>query len=204
MAVSGGGVAVLAAKFAVMRKVADERVWRVYLGSEAVALGHGGIRRVALAAGVWETTVAEGVREIESGEIDDLPPGRSRRPGGGRRRAGDTQPGLRDALRGLAGEATRGDPMAAILLLAAFGTSAAEDAGGTGAGSGSPVMRDDLHPGMPRSWRAGSIRTDAQFRHIRRIAVRASRARISWPPRRMSSSAGITGTAGRGGRRGTR
>ena len=114
MAVSGDAVAVLAAKFAVMRKVADERAWRVYLGSEAVALGHGGIRTVALAAGVSETTVAEGVREIESGEIDDLPPGRSRRPGGGRRRAGDTQPGLRDALRGLAGEATRGDPMAEI------------------------------------------------------------------------------------------
>ncbi len=51
MAVSGDVVAVLAAKFAVVRKVADERAWRVYLGSEAVALGHGGIRTVALAAG---------------------------------------------------------------------------------------------------------------------------------------------------------
>ena len=114
MAVSGDAVAVLAAKFAVMRKVADERTWRVYLGSEAVALGHGGIKTVALAAGVSETTVAEGMRQIGSGEIDDLPAGRSRRPGGGRRKAGDTQPGLRDALKGLAGEATRGDPMAEI------------------------------------------------------------------------------------------
>ncbi len=34
---------VLAAKFAVMRKVADERTWRVYLGTEARALGRGGI-----------------------------------------------------------------------------------------------------------------------------------------------------------------
>ena len=51
MAVSEDAVAVLAAKFAVMRKVADERTWRVYLGSEALALGRGGIRAVALAAG---------------------------------------------------------------------------------------------------------------------------------------------------------
>ena len=42
------------------------------------------------------------------------PPGRSRRPGGGRKKAGDTQPGLRDALKGLLEEATRGDPMAEI------------------------------------------------------------------------------------------
>ena len=37
MTVSGEAVAGLAAKFAVMRKVANERTWRVYLGSEALA-----------------------------------------------------------------------------------------------------------------------------------------------------------------------
>ena len=100
MAVSGDGVAVLAAKFAVVRKVADERTWRVYLGSEALALGRGGVSAVALAAGVSQTTVAAGVSEIGSGELDGLPPGRSRRPGAGRKKAEDTQPGLRQALRG--------------------------------------------------------------------------------------------------------
>jgi hypothetical protein len=114
MAVSGDAVAVLAAKFAVMREVADERTWRVYLGSEARALGRGGIRAVALAARVSETTVAAGVAEIESGGLGDLPPGRSRRPGGGRKKAEDIQPGLTGALRELAGAATRGDPVAEI------------------------------------------------------------------------------------------
>ena len=47
MTVSGEAVAGLAAKFAVMRKVANERTWRVYLGSEALALGRGGIKAVA-------------------------------------------------------------------------------------------------------------------------------------------------------------
>ena len=114
MAVSEDAVAVLAAKFAVMRKVADERTWRVYLGSEALALGRGGIKAVALAAGVSETTVAAGVSEIGSGELDGLPPGRSRRPGAGRRKAEDTQPGLRQALQELLEAATRGDPVAEV------------------------------------------------------------------------------------------
>jgi hypothetical protein len=114
MAVPEGAAAGLAAKFAVMRKVADERTWRVYLGSEALALGRGGITAVALAARVSQTTVAAGIAEIESGELGDLPPGRSRRPGGGRKRAEEAQPGLRDALRGLVEEATRGDPVAEI------------------------------------------------------------------------------------------
>ena len=87
MAVSEDAVAGLAAKFAVMRKVADERTWRVYLGSEARALGHGGIEVVARAAGVSETMVAAGVAEIDAGRLDGLPPGRSRRPGGGRKKA---------------------------------------------------------------------------------------------------------------------
>jgi len=114
MAVSAVAATGLAAKFAVMRKVADERTWRVYLGTEALALGRGGIKAVAAAAGVSETTVAAGIAEIESGELEALPPGRSRRPGGGRKNAEDIQPGLRDALKGLVEEATRGDPMAEI------------------------------------------------------------------------------------------
>jgi hypothetical protein len=116
MAISGDADAVagLAAKFAVMRRVADERTWRVYLGSEALALGRGGIKAVAVAAGVSETTVAAGVSEIESGELEELPPGRSRRPGAGRKKAEDAQPGLRGALKGLLEAATRGDPVSEV------------------------------------------------------------------------------------------
>jgi hypothetical protein len=115
MAVSEDVVAVLAAKFAVMRKIADERTWRVYLGTEARALGRGGIKAVAVAAGASESMVAAGVEEIESGGVDDLPRGRSRRPGGGRKKAEDTQPGLTQQLKSLVEEATRGDPVAEII-----------------------------------------------------------------------------------------
>ena len=115
MGISEDAGAGLAAKFAAMRRLGlTERQWREYLGIEARALGYGGIAAVARAAGASETTVAAGVSEVESGELEGLPPGRSRRPGAGRRRLEDKDPGLRAALRGLAEAATRGDPMAEV------------------------------------------------------------------------------------------
>ena len=57
----------LAAKFGVILPHLDERQRRLLLGAEARALGHGGIRAVARAAGVGEVTVSAGVRELEAG-----------------------------------------------------------------------------------------------------------------------------------------
>ena len=79
MTVSEDAQAVLAAKFAVMRRLLDERQWRVYLGTEALALGYGGIAAVARASGAAQSTVAAGAAEAESGdEAGALPRGRSR------------------------------------------------------------------------------------------------------------------------------
>jgi Rhodopirellula transposase DDE domain len=89
----------------------DERQRRLLMGAEARALGHGGIRLVARAAGVREATVALGVDELDSGAE---PLGRARRPGGGRKRAADTDPGLRSALLALVEPQERGDPMSPL------------------------------------------------------------------------------------------
>jgi transposase len=97
----------LAAKFGVILPHLDERRRRLYLGSEARALGHGGIRLVAQAAGAGEATVSLGVRELEAGEE---PAGRVRREGGGRKRAADADPGLVPALLALVEPDERGDP----------------------------------------------------------------------------------------------
>jgi hypothetical protein len=59
----------------------NERQRRLLMGAEARLLGRGGVRAVARAARVSETTVRKGVDELESGEE---PLGRVRRPGGGR------------------------------------------------------------------------------------------------------------------------
>jgi hypothetical protein len=115
VAVSEADEAALAAKFAVMRPFLDERGWRVYLGTEARALGYGGIAAVARASGASETTVAAGAAEAaDEGALAALDPGRSRRPGAGRPRAEDVQRGLKEALDGLLEEGRRGDPMSAL------------------------------------------------------------------------------------------
>src|SRR5271166_3265839 len=81
----------LAAKFPVLLPHLDERQRRLYLGSEARSLGHGGVGAAAREAG---------------GE----PLARARRPGGGRKKLADTDPGLRPALLALVDPASRGDP----------------------------------------------------------------------------------------------
>ena len=101
----------LAAKFEVIFPHLDERQRRLLMGAEARALGHGGIRMVARAAGVREATVSLGVDELDSGAG---PLGRVRRPGGGRKRAADLDPGLLPALLALVEPQERGDPMSPL------------------------------------------------------------------------------------------
>jgi hypothetical protein len=109
----------LAGKFAELRPHLDERGWRLYLGSEArayaAAAGCGlaaAAAVVAGAAGASRATVMAGAGELAGGAVPM--PGRARRPGAGRRKAEDAQPGLRQALRELLEAATRGDPVAEL------------------------------------------------------------------------------------------
>jgi hypothetical protein len=86
----------------------DERSRRLVLGMAAEAEGKGGTGRVAALAGVSWQTVANGKAELAAGE--EVPAGRTRRPGGGRKTLGETDPGLTEALESLIGDASRGDP----------------------------------------------------------------------------------------------
>jgi Rhodopirellula transposase DDE domain len=101
----------LAAKFETILPHLDERQRRLVLGAEARALGHGGIALVAAAAGVRAGTVAAGAAELEAGAE---PLGRARRPGGGRRRLAETDPGLVAALLALVEPEERGDPQSPL------------------------------------------------------------------------------------------
>lgn len=97
----------LAAKFAAVLPHLDERQRRLVMGAEARALGHGGIKAVAYAAGVSAVTVSRGVTELESGQE---PTDRTRRPGGGRKPVTETDPGATSALLSLVEPSSRGDP----------------------------------------------------------------------------------------------
>ena len=63
--------------------------------------------------GVARSTIGRGLTELGYGK--DQIPGRTRRPGGGRKPKTETEPGLLDALSDLVQSAIRGDPEAALL-----------------------------------------------------------------------------------------
>ena len=62
----------------------NERKKRHFLAVESKALGHGGIQLVSQTFGVSRTTIHQGIKELDSGE--ELPPGRIRKKGGGRKK----------------------------------------------------------------------------------------------------------------------
>jgi Rhodopirellula transposase DDE domain len=128
----------LAAKFEAILPHLDERQRRLYLGSEARALGHGGIRLVAQAAGVREATVSLGVAELESGEE---PLGRARRAGGGRKPLAETDPGLVPALLALVEPEERGDPVSPLRWTVKSTRALAAAL----AAAGHPVSADTVH-----------------------------------------------------------
>jgi Rhodopirellula transposase DDE domain len=86
----------------------DERSRRLVLGMAAEAEGAGGAGRVAALSGASWQTVAKGKAELAAGQEPGA--GRTRRPGGGRKRLEESDPGLADALESLVRDAVRGDP----------------------------------------------------------------------------------------------
>jgi len=86
----------------------DERSRRLVLGMAAEAEGKGGAGRVAALTGASWQTVATGKAELAAEE--ELPAGRARRPGGGRKPLAQSDPGLAAALEELIRDAMRGDP----------------------------------------------------------------------------------------------
>jgi Rhodopirellula transposase DDE domain len=149
----------------------DERSRRLVLGMAAEAEGEGGAGRVAALAGASWQTVANGKAELASGE--GPAPGRARRPGGGRKRSEESDPGLAEALESLVRDAMRGDPESPL----AWTTRSAERLAGELAAAGHPcsdstvlrMLRRAGYTQQPDS-RAQEGRRhpdrDAQFRHV--------------------------------------
>ena len=103
--------ATLVEKYAAISSVLDERGRRLWAAAESRAIGYGGDSVVSAATGLARQTIRNGRREIGCGA--ELA-GRVRRPGGGRKRLQDTQPGLESALEQLVDPVTRGDPMSPL------------------------------------------------------------------------------------------
>src|SRR4029453_11843361 len=96
------------ARFEMLAPFLNERTRRLAAAAEAAAIGRGGIARVSRATGGSRRAIASGMDQLKA--PDDLDAGRIRRPGGGRKRAVETDTTLRADLELLIDPMTRGDP----------------------------------------------------------------------------------------------
>jgi hypothetical protein len=106
-------VKVMGPQLELLLPVLDEKSRRLVLAAVARAAGDGGITAVARAAGASWQTVADGVAELESGQV--APEGRVRRAGAGRKKLAETDPGLVPALLALVADSARGDPESPLM-----------------------------------------------------------------------------------------
>jgi hypothetical protein len=98
-----------------------ERARRLFVANEAIAFGFGGIAATARATGMAPSVIGRGITEvgaIEDGTAPRLAPTRSRRPGGGRKKATEKDPTLLPDLKALVESTTRGDPESPLLWTA--------------------------------------------------------------------------------------
>ncbi len=102
----------------------DEKARRLTLGMVARAAGKGGTGAVAKLTGASWQTVANGAAELGSGDV--VAGARVRRPGAGRPRLAEADPGLVPALLALVEDSARGDPQSPL----AWTTKSAEHLAG--------------------------------------------------------------------------
>ena len=108
-------------RYARIKDSLTERSKRLFAASEALAFGYGGVIAVSRATGMSTATVYKGIQEsraLEAGTLEALDKERSRRTGGGRKKAVDKDPTLLSDLKTLLEAVTRGDPESPLLWTA--------------------------------------------------------------------------------------
>lgn len=112
-----GIVEALSKKYSLLKGELDERSRRLWAASEALALGHGGVKAVAKATAIAQSTIRIGKKELKQKPkkaIEEKPSRRIRREGGGRKPLTEYNTALISALDALVEPTARGDPMSPL------------------------------------------------------------------------------------------
>ncbi len=168
-------VVALKAKFDQFLPHLDERRRRLYLCSEATAIGHGGIALVAAASCTSRATITRGIAELAR---DSPPTRRVRAPGAGRKPLTVTDPGLLPALEALIEPHTRGDPVSplrwttlSLRTLASALTSQGHQVSATSVGHLLHALGYSLQGTAKTHEGVGHPERDAQFAHLNSTAA---------------------------------
>ena len=91
----------------------DERLKRIYLASEAEALGRGGAKEISSIFGIHQNTLTAGKKDLHSGEVLTTDDGKffsTRHKGAGRKTVKENHPEIIDALNKLIDDDSFGNP----------------------------------------------------------------------------------------------
>ena len=177
----GVGLATLRAKHTALSPVWTERSRRLWAATEAQAIGYGGITQVVRATGIAASTIQRGLRELRSRA--PLVATRTRKPGGGRKRATARDPMLLADLDALVEPTAPGDPDSPLRWTCLSARTLAVALEALGHPVSHTVVAELLH-GLGYSLQ-GNVKTregrqhvdrDSQFRYIAR-RVRAAQRR---------------------------
>jgi hypothetical protein len=164
-------MAAIRSKYRALLPTLSERMRRLWAGTEARALGRGGIAVVARATGLARNTVVRGLKQL--GEKSPLDPARVRRPGAGRKRKVVLDPTLKDALEQLVEPVTRGDPDSPLRWTSKSTRRLAQQLNANGYAVSHMLVADLLHEmqyslqANRKTMEGGSHPDrDAQFEHI--------------------------------------
>lgn len=155
----------------------NERDRRVAMATEAKSWGRGGISAVHRATGASRSTIRRGLVDLAS-DVPDESVRRVRAPGGGRKKAEDTDPGLLGTLDALIEPETRGDPESPLRWTTKSTRNLAAELTRLGHTVSHSVVAEILHS-LKYSLQ-GTRKTleghqhpdrDAQFRHINTLAT---------------------------------
>lgn len=173
--------ATLRTKYAALSPVLTERSRRLWAATEAQAIGYGGIAQVVRATGIAASTIQRGLRDLSSGAA--LVATRTRRAGGGRKRATDVDATLLRDLDALVEPTAPGDPDSPLRWTCLSARTLAVALDGLGHDVSHTVVAELLHDlgyslqgnAKTREGRQHADR-DAQFRYIARRVRAAQRA----------------------------
>lgn len=98
-------------QFALLALHLDEKQRRLMAAADVQILGQGGVSRAARLTGLSRPTIYKGIAELGRG---DVPVGRVRRVGGGRKKLSQKYPAIPQQLESLVDPVTRGDPMSPL------------------------------------------------------------------------------------------
>jgi transposase len=90
-----------------MKSLLNERQWRLYLASEAMSAGYGGVSKVGRITGVSRTTITKGIEELKKEITID---GKIRRSGGGSKCVEEKHPDIEERIRKIVDGSTYGNP----------------------------------------------------------------------------------------------